>query len=154
MRRSMGTPRESPEEQYLKIVSRAIDTISTWAPLTPGEWDCLEANRKSATLAQFKFLNVEQQSVITYTIEAGVQVWISDGDKKLLGRVKAFKEHYDEVMEQIKKTWIVSPMVRNTTRQANQFMIRDTRPKHSGGETQSSWLLTRTTRPGPNGWTG
>ena len=122
MRRSMGTPRESPEEQYLKIVSRAIDTISTWAPLTPGEWDCLEAN--------------------------------SDGDKKLLGRVKAFKEHYDEVMEQIKKTWIVSPMVRNTTRQANQFMIRDTRPKHSGGETQSSWLLTRTTRPGPNGWTG
>ena len=126
MRRSMGTPRESPEEQYLKIVSRAIDTISTWAPLTPGEWDCLEANRKSATLAQFKFLNVEQQSVITYTIEAGAQVWISDGYKKLLGRVKAFKEHYDEVMEQIKETWIVSPMVRNTTRQANQS--HDKRP--------------------------
>jgi hypothetical protein len=55
-------------------------------------------------LAQFKFFNVEHQSVITYSKEARAQVWISDRDKKLLGRVKAFKEHYDEVMEQIKKT--------------------------------------------------
>ena len=104
-------------------------------------------------IGPFKFLNVEHQLVLTYTIEAKAQVWISDGDTKVLGRVKAFEEHCDEVMEQIKVTWIASPMVRNTKRRANQ--THDKRPTSKTlRRGDSSLLLTWTKRPGPNGRTG
>ena len=61
-----------------------------------------------------------------HSIETKAQVWICEGDKKVLGRVKAFEENRNEVLEQIKVTWIASPMVRNTTRRANQ--THDKRP--------------------------
>ena len=75
-----------------------------------------ESRQENCYISPFKFLDVEHQLILTYTVEDGAQVWISDGDKKLLGRVKAFEEHCDEVLEQIRETWIASPMVRNTTR--------------------------------------
>ena len=42
-----------------------------------------------------------------------MQVWISDCDKKVLGRVRTFEEHCDTVLKQVKEIWIESPMIGN-----------------------------------------
>ena len=103
--------------------------------------------QENCYIGPFKFLRVEHQSVLMYTVDNGVQVWINDGDKKVLGQVKDLEEYCDEVLEQIKETWISSPAIRNNTRRAKQ--THDVRPHlgHSGEEIPSSSSLTRTERP-------
>ena len=54
---------------------------------------------------------------LTEFVENETQVWISDGDKKVLGRVRPFEEHCDTVLKQVEEIWIESPKVRNDKEQ-------------------------------------
>ena len=54
---------------------------------------------------------------LTEYVENDTQVWISDGDKKVLGQVRPFEEHCDKVLKQVEEIWIESPMLRNDKEQ-------------------------------------
>ena len=71
----------------------------------------ISADRKIAALAHSKYwtLNISRSSRRCRGAGVDQQWW-----------QKAFKEHCDEGLKQIKETWIISPMIRNTMRRAKQ----------------------------------